>query len=159
VYHIRKGTEDDHGAINTINRRAWAGGITTYELLEQRHGCIDGRRWSKQVTDDIADYLTQPDVTTFVAEQEGMIIGYATARIRENDVSDIGEVGYNAVDPDYRGQHVGTALIEQVIGYLEEQGARVLTVSTLESDEPARHIYERLGFKELTRFLYYTRSC
>lgn len=38
--------------------------------------------------------------------------------------------------------------------HLKEQGARVLAVWTLEADKLVRRIYERLGFEELTRFVY-----
>jgi len=159
AYRIRPATEDDRGAIDTINRCAWSSGITTSELLEQRHGLIGGRPWTERITDDIAAHLAQPDVTTFVAEQDDRIIGYAAAQIRQDGPSDVGVVSYNAVDPNYRGQGVGTALLEHVMRYLKEQGARVLEVVTLEADMPARHVYERMGFQELTCLIYYSKDC
>ena len=157
TYHIRPATEGDHGAIETINRRAWCGGITTHELLEQRHGPIDGRPWVEHITEAVVAHLVEPDVTTFVAEQEGRVVGYACAQINpQGPRSDVGVVSYNAVDPEYQQQGIGTALCERVISHLKEQGARVLAVWTLEADEPACHMYERMGFKELTRFVYYS---
>jgi len=155
---IRQAVEGDQEAIAAINRRAWSGGITTHELIEQRHGPIDGCSWIEHIVDAVAAHMRQPDATTFVAEQEGQIVGYAAAQMRkERPAPDIGVISYNAVDPDYQGQGIGTALIQRVLSYLQEQGARVLAVWTLEADEPARRIYERLGFEELTRFVYYTR--
>jgi ribosomal protein S18 acetylase RimI-like enzyme len=159
-YHIRPATEDDYDQIRAINRRAWFGGITTAELLERRHGMLNGTPWIEQITHDVAEHLAQPEVTTFVAEQGDMVIGYAAAQIkREKTSSAVGIVSYNAVDPDFRGQGIGTALTTQVISYLREQKAQVLLVWTLESDESACHIYEHLGFKELTRFVYYSMDC
>lgn len=156
-FRIRPATQDDLQAIADINRRAWAGGMTTQELLEQRHGPIDGCSWIEHIVDAVTTHLAQPDVTTFVAEQEGQVVGYAAAQIkREESPSDVGIVSYNAVHPDYRGRGIGTALIKAVVSHLKEQGARVLVVWTLEADEPACRIYERLGFKELTRFVYYS---
>ena len=160
---IRQAVEGDQEAIAAINRRAWSGGITTHELIEQRHGPIDGRSWIEHTVDAVAAHMRQPDVTTFVAEVESRIVGYAAAQVMppasrgETPAPDVGIVSYNAVDPDYQGQGIGTALIQRVLSYLQEQGARVLAVWTLEADEPARRIYERLGFEELTRFVYYTR--
>ena len=157
---IRQARPEDRDAIAEINRRAWVGGITTHELLEQRHGLIDGRPWAEHIAGAVAAHLGEPDVTTFVAEQAGRVVGYAAAQIRrEGRSSDVGVVSYNAVEPTHRGQGIGTALVEHVTEYLEEQGARVLAVWTLEADEPIRRIYERLGFKELTRFVYYTIDC
>ena len=160
AYHIRQATQEDYEAIDRINRRAWGGGITTHELLERRHGPIDGRSWVEHIAESVSTNLARSDVVTFVAEQGGQVVGYAAAQIeRDERSSDIGIVGYNAVDPDCQGQGIGTALMRRVVSYLKEHGARVLAVWTLEADEPARHIYEKMGFKELTRFVYYSMDC
>lgn len=158
TYHIRRATENDSDAIEAINRRAWTGNITTYELLERRHGPVGGRPWTGRVTEAITAHLGLPDVTTFVAEQSGRVIGYAAAQIRRDGPSDLGVVSYNAVDPSYRGQGVGTGLIRQVMSYLRQQGARVLEVVTLDTDEPACRVYECLGFQELARLICYSRD-
>ena len=119
-FFIRLATEDDFDAIWRINLRAWSGGITTHELLEQRHGLIDGCPWAERIADAAAVHLAGPDVTTFVAElapstgsgQTGRVVGYAAAEIKRGEpVSEIGIVSYNAVDPDYQGQGIGTALM------------------------------------------------
>ena len=155
---IRQATEADADAIRDINKRAWPG-YTTHELLERRHGMLNGRPWAEHIASAVAANMRGRNVTTFVAEREGRVIGYATAQIAKDKPSDTGTVGYNAVDPDHRGRGVGTALIRHVVAFLEEKGARVLTVVTLEIDEPVRRIYERLGFKELTRLVYYSMDC
>jgi ribosomal protein S18 acetylase RimI-like enzyme len=156
-FRIRQATLEDQQAIDSINHRAWSGGITTHELLEQRHGLIGGRPWVKHIIDAVAANLARPDVTAFVAEQDDRIVGYATAEIKQDESSAaVGIVGYNAVDPDFRGQGIGTALCDRVMSFLKEAGAQVLAVWTLESDAPARRIYERQGFEELTRFVYYS---
>lgn len=160
ICRIRLATEDDSEAIRAIDRHAWSGEITTLELLEKRHGILDGTPWFEQIPNDVATHLAQSDVTAFVAEQEGRVVGYAAAQIRQDpSLSEVGIVSYNAVHPDYRGQGIGTALINQVMNHLKEQGVRVLVVWTLEKDEPARRVYERLGFTELTRFVYYSMAC
>jgi GNAT superfamily N-acetyltransferase len=158
-YRIRVATEDDQNAIDSINSRAWGGGITTNELIERRHGLIDGVSWVDRGRRDITTHLALPNVTTFVAEIEGQVVGYASAQIkRQEGAADIGIVSYNAVDPDYRGRGIGTALMRRVESYLKGEGVRVLAVWTLEADEPARRMYERMGFEELTRFVYYSRK-
>jgi ribosomal protein S18 acetylase RimI-like enzyme len=155
---IRMATQADAQAILDLNRRAWPG-YTTHELLEHRHGMLNGLPWAEHIANAVASHIRSKNVTTFVAEHQGRVIGYAAAQIKREGPSDIGTVGYNAVDPDYRQQGVGTALIQQAMKFLKEQGARVLTVVTLETDEPVRRIYERLGFKELTRLVYYSKEC
>lgn len=154
---IRESTPADADAIRDISNRAWAG-YTTHELLEQRHGILNGRSWTEHITEAVTSHMAKKDVTTFVAEHEGRVIGYATAQISRSARSETGTVGYNAVDPDYQRQGVGTALLERVMEFLKDQGARVLTVVTLTVDEPACRMYERLGFKELTRIIYYSKD-
>ena len=159
-YRIRPAVESDLDQIRAINRRAWSGGITTAELLEQRHGVVDGTPWIEHITNEVALHLARPDVTTFVAERGGKVVGYAAAQIkRAEPSSEVGILSYNAVDPDHRGQGIGTSLSRHATSYLKEQGARILVVWTLESDAPACRIYERQGFKELTRFVYYSVDC
>ena len=154
---IRLANESDQEAIDAINRCAWAGSITTHELLERRHGPIDGRTWDEHIVEAVSDNLAQPDVTAFVAVREGQVVGYATAQIQPTEEgADLGVVGYNAVHPDHQGHGIGTALVKQVLSFLKAEGARVLAVWTLEADEPARHMYEKLGFEKLARFVYYS---
>ena len=157
---IRPFKEDDLDSIGAINRRAWTGGISTHDLLEQRHGLVNGKPWIEQMVQAVATHLAEPDVTTFVAEQESKLVGYAAAQIKNDcEECDLGIVSYNAVDPDYRGRGIGTTLVQQVIDFLKSQGARVLVVWTLEGGEPANKLYQGLGFTELTRFVYYSMEC
>jgi len=152
---IRSATNDDEEEIYTINLRSWGGGISTHELLELRHGQLNNLPWIEQIAQAAATHILEEDVKTFVAESNGRVIGYASAQL-QGDKPEVGIVSYNAVDPDHRGQGVGTALVKHVMNYLKTHGARVLLVWTLEADEPACRIYERLGFEELTRFVYYS---
>jgi ribosomal protein S18 acetylase RimI-like enzyme len=52
-----------------------------------------------------------------------------------------------ALLPVARGQGVGTALLEEVLASADVQGQRV-TIH-VEHDNPARRLYERLGFREV----------
>ena len=121
-YQIRPATEADYDHIAAINRRAWSGGISTAELLERRHGVLDGTPWVEQIAKDVAHHLARPDVTTFVAEQEGEVIGYVAAQTkREEPSSEVGILSYNAVDPDHRGQGIGTALSRHATNCFENK--------------------------------------
>ena len=156
---IRLASSADTGRIDEINRQSWGGGITTHELLEARHGAINGRDWTTHISESVAAHLKQADVTTFVAEHDSQVVGFAAGQIKSEGPSDIGVVSYNAVDPAFRGHGVGTALIKHVMAYLKTKGARALTVVTLEEDQAACRIYERLGFQRLTRLVYFSKDC
>lgn len=157
-FTIREATTEDMAAIEAINRCSWAGGITTHELLERRHGPLNNRSWTESITTSVLTHLARYDVTTFVAEHDGTVIGFAAAQIDPMGQSDMGTVSYNAVDPDYQGMGVGSTLIRHVVDYLVAQGARVLNVVTVEDDAPALHIYQRLGFNKLTSLIYLSRD-
>lgn len=157
-YAIRAATADDMRAIEMINRYAWSGGITTHELLEQRHGLLNDSDWRDNLAVAVQAHLARPDVTTFVAELEESIIGFAAAQMALDQGVDIGTVSYNAVAPEFRGLGVGTALIQHVIDFLLDRGARVLNVVTIDGDTTALRLYERLGFRKLTRLVLLSRD-
>lgn len=155
-FDIRQMTTRDIDAIRDINLRSWSG-FTTSELLELRHGLINGQSWQERITADVLDHIQRKDVSTFVAELEGEVVAYAAAQIEtKGNGSEVGIVSYNAVLPEARGFGIGSALIAEVVNFLKGRGARVLQVWTLKVGESARHIYERLGFEELTRFVHYS---
>jgi ribosomal protein S18 acetylase RimI-like enzyme len=157
-FTIREAAESDYPVIDDINRCSWGGGLTTHELREKRHGVIDDKPWSEHITRAVAEHRALPDVTTFVAEADGRVVGYAGALMNRGARAQVGTVSYNAVHPDFRGKGIGRALIIHVIEYLKNNGARVLDVMTLDSDEPVIRLYEKLGFKKLTNFIYFTKD-
>jgi ribosomal protein S18 acetylase RimI-like enzyme len=64
-----------------------------------------------------------------------------------------------AVLPEYRGQGVGTALLNAVEDRARRKGCCKLTLEVLDDNTPARAVYQRFGFedavigKSATRFL------
>jgi ribosomal-protein-alanine N-acetyltransferase len=62
-----------------------------------------------------------------------------------------------AILPDLRGQGIGSALVRHVLAEGRRLGARRATLEVRASNEPARRLYERLGFRvEGRRAGYYT---
>lgn len=76
----------------------------------------------------------------FVAESGGRVVGTATTITYGRKVSWIGMV---LVDPDYRGQGIGTRLLAKTLEYLDAQ--RVPSIK-LDATPEGRPIYEKLGF-------------
>jgi len=62
-----------------------------------------------------------------------------------------------AIRPSYRGQGIGTALLQHVLAEARALGARRATLEVRASNEGARRLYERLGFYvAATRRNYYS---
>ena len=93
-----------------------------------------------------------------VAELDGRIVGFVTFYADER--SRIGEIGNNAVDPDFQGRGIGPRMYEYVFDRLRERGMRFVEVSTgLDPGHaPARRAYEKAGFSiQLPMVKYYRK--
>jgi len=51
-----------------------------------------------------------------------------------------------AVRPKYRGRALGNTILEQAVGLARRNGKKALRLDTLESNLPARRMYEKAGF-------------
>ena len=93
-----------------------------------------------------------------IAEVDGRVAGfasyYATTERRA------GEIGNNAVHPDFQGQGIGTRMYYSVCDHLRALGMRCVTVETggEESHAPARRAYAKAGFEaEFPMVRYYRK--
>lgn len=150
---IRPMRADDIDAIWQITWRGWDG-MTFRELLHRKYGWQEPDYWRQAKADEVAAQCRNAPDLVLVAELDGRVVGYATYHYRSDERW--GVVGNNCVDPDYRGRGIGTALIAAVIERLKALGSTIITVTTLEHDLPARRVYEKNGFEELTRSVMYS---
>lgn len=83
----------------------------------------------------IAEPPPGEDWLPFVAEQDGRVVGWASAyRNSQTSVPDFGEISTLHVHPEHRGRGVGTALLTAALDHLRSIGARqVLTRALPES--------------------------
>ena len=56
------------------------------------------------------------------------------------------------VQHGFRGQRVGTQLVERCIAQVREAGLRGMHLAVRDDNQPARRLFERLGFRELSRY-------
>jgi GNAT superfamily N-acetyltransferase len=76
----------------------------------------------------------------FAAQCEGRVVGTAATIVYEKRVAWVGMV---VVDPGYRGQGIGTSLLERAIRYLDDR--RTPTVK-LDATPHGKPLYEKFGF-------------
>ncbi len=149
---IRPYRPEDYTPIYEITKRAWRG-VTMAELREQRFGQVGGRPWYEHKANGIVAKCERLPEQCLVAEIDGQVVGYATFGVQMD--GEVGIVGDNAVDPDWQGRGIGTALVGRAVEALREAGTRILEVSTFEHDTPARTVYERLGFRQIATTVHY----
>ena len=58
-----------------------------------------------------------------------------------------GEVRWLFVDPEHRGEGIGTRLFETAVETLREQGAEPIRASTLEANREGEQFFEQFGFE------------
>lgn len=78
-----------------------------------------------------------------VVWRNSKVIGVITVAIKNN----CGSIGLLAVDSEYRGQGIGAHLIRSAQAYWRSRGATEGCVITQLANKPARHLYEKEGFK------------
>ena len=92
--------------------------------------------------------LLAPDSAweVYVAEQAGIVVGFVSLQLNRDTT--IGEIGLNAVHPDWAGAGNGTAMYDFAVERMREAGMRVAVVSTGgdPSHAPARRAYDKAGF-------------
>lgn len=76
----------------------------------------------------------------------GSTLGFVAVKLHSE--SSMGEVYMVAVDPDFQGQGIGTALMEFALSWMKDAGMSIAMVETGgdPGHAPARHTYKKLGF-------------
>jgi GNAT superfamily N-acetyltransferase len=77
----------------------------------------------------------------FAAERENRLIGTATTIVYQHRFAWIGMM---LVDPRYRGQGIGTALLERALEHVDSRG---VACARLDATPQGKPLYQRLGFR------------
>ncbi|HEY9163475.1 MAG TPA: GNAT family N-acetyltransferase [Magnetovibrio sp.] len=121
-------------------RTLWDGYLTFYE-------CPD---LDPKTTDHTWDMLTDPreDVFGLVAERDGEVVGFVHGVVHANTwlVQPICYLEDLFVDPAWRGQGTGRALIEALVGRAKASGWAQVYWRTAETN-PARKLYDQVADK------------
>lgn len=85
--------------------------------------------------------------TYIVGELDGKIVAYAGAWVSFNQA----EVMSVAVEPEFRGQGIGTILFGELIRLVKARGATAITLEVRPSNTAAIKLYESFGLKSVGR--------
>jgi [ribosomal protein S18]-alanine N-acetyltransferase len=83
-----------------------------------------------------------------VADADGRVVGFAAATLLLDGAENRCELDTMAVDPASRRRGVGTALLEAVMTWAAERGARRMGLELRASNAAAWMLYRRMGFAE-----------
>ena len=107
--------------------------------------------WSEK---SIASELKNDLAVWMVALDGDRVVGYIGSQTAA-DETDMMNV---AVHPDYRRRGIAQILIELLIPELKRRASRSLSLEVRASNEPAKQLYEKLGFAEVGRRKNYYRN-
>jgi ribosomal protein S18 acetylase RimI-like enzyme len=110
--------------------------------------------------------LTKRDARVFVAERDGVVVGYVYAAVEPQSWKELrDEAGFVhdvLVDESARGAGVARALLEAAIAWLRGRGVPRVVLWTAHANEPAQRLFEGLGFRptmiEMTKELSRTKA-
>jgi ribosomal protein S18 acetylase RimI-like enzyme len=145
---IRPFEDRDAQAVVDLSLRTWA---PVFASLEQVLGSEIFKRmhpdWREDQQRAVEDICTAQRKRVWVAEVDGTVAGFVAIELHHPERS-MGEISMLAVDPDYQGGGIGTALTEFALERLEEAGMKVAMVET--GGDPghaaARRTYEKAGY-------------
>lgn len=90
-------------------------------------------------------FLGQPGF--LVAEAPSGVVGYVVADTVSEQAGPVGHVKDIAVHPTWRGQGLGTRLLDRALAVLDRRGARRAKLEVRQSNEDAISLYRRFGFE------------
>jgi ribosomal protein S18 acetylase RimI-like enzyme len=142
---LREAEPNDAEVLGEIHVRAWQAAYRG-QLSDDYLDGLDARARAEQWRLGLAQ---QPnDWRTWVAEDDGSVIGWATTGPSQDADADARTAELYAIylEPGRVGSGVGRPLFEHAVGDLRERGFRSATLWVLETNERARRFYEKAGW-------------
>jgi len=96
--------------------------------------------------------LNKEPMKLFVAEVDGKVVGTTMVRKRGN----IGYVSTVMVHSDFRRKGIATELVKTAIDYVRKRKLPRIILHVISTNNPAKSLYQKLGFKKFKDLLYLT---
>lgn len=117
-------------------RRLKPGDVERLSVIEEESFSMP---WSAKA---FADLLDRPYCLYLVAEAEGNVIGCCGL----TNICNEGNIDNVVVDNAFRGKGVAQKMLRELIRQGRQEGIADFTLEVRVSNEPAIHVYEKLGF-------------
>ena len=107
-------------------------------------------------------YGKEPDKACYIAHLQDQIVAFIEVSLR-NVVdgclsSPVGYIEGIYVEPEYRGQGIGGALLRHVEAWFRTQGCSEMATDALAEDESAQRFHAHVGFTETFRIVQFKRD-
>ena len=104
--------------------------------------CFGTEAWSEK---SVASELSNKLSLWLVAEEDGRVLGYVGSQtvMDETDMMNV------AVSPECRRCGIARKLVLALVEELRLKGSRCLTLEVRASNEPAKSLYETMGFSQV----------
>jgi ribosomal protein S18 acetylase RimI-like enzyme len=139
--NVREATRDDGEAIRQVARDSME---SSYSLSPR---AIDGAITQWYDDEGLSEMLNEDDTLLLVAEEVDDVRGFAESDLVNEGGN--GDLLWLHVDPDYRGQGIGTALFERTREALDEMGAAQLRAKVLDDNTEGNDFYTAYGFEQV----------
>ncbi|MFJ5762999.1 ribosomal protein S18-alanine N-acetyltransferase [Neobacillus sp. NPDC093182] len=110
------------------------------QILEVEHASF-ATPWSREAFYN--EIYNNKFAVYIVLEEDDKIIGYCGAWV----VIDEAHVTNVAILPEYRGRHLGEALLRKMMTVAKDMGARSMTLEVRVTNNVAQSLYRKLGFQ------------
>ncbi|MEG4446555.1 GNAT family N-acetyltransferase [Microcoleus sp. AT9_B5] len=158
---IRVEPYDPHqlDAVIRLSLRAWAPVFDSIEnvLNADVYRAFYPDHWRVSQQKAVEDVCAAEDTNVWVAIDASSTAGFVAVKLHSEN--SMGEIYMVAVDPDFQGQGIGTALIEFALSWMKDAGMSVAMVETGgdPGHERARRTYEKVGFEVLPVARYFKK--
>jgi len=102
--------------------------------------------------------LADPNIAVWLAERDGVAIGYAQAGPCDLPHSEVtatcAELKRIYLAPGAQGGGVGSRLISEAFAWLERDGPRRIWIGVWSGNRGARRLYEHLGFAKVGEYYF-----
>ena len=97
-----------------------------------------------------------PECVIFITEH-GKPAAYNWTMFIEDGANSSGVIAMTGVHPRYRGRGIGRAVVTAGIAYLVERGASFVELEVDSENTPARELYLKLGFRQVSTSVWYEK--
>ncbi|MEF8781302.1 MAG: GNAT family N-acetyltransferase [Haloferacaceae archaeon] len=141
--HVREATVDDVDGIRRVARES---------LEESYESALGGDRVEEGIeswysAERLREEIPDDDRPIVVALEDDSIVGFAQSYLAKRR-EPVGEIDWIHVGPEFRGEGIGSRLLERVEELLRDRGATRLEGRALLANPTGRTFYEREGYTD-----------